>query len=69
MQPVYMIGFLHRVFQSLAKPFRKLNLVDENNKDFPEIVTGAALVYAFFVLLVGGLFTLMLLFGEPVAQG
>ncbi len=43
--------------------------MDENNKDFPEIVTGAALVYAFFVLLVGGLFTLMLLFGEPVAQG
>lgn len=38
------------------------------NKDFWDFFAGAAVVYAVFVLIVGGLFTLMLLFGEPVVE-
>lgn len=40
----------------------------EDNKDLWDFVTGAGIVYAVFVFIVGGLFTLMLLFGEPVEQ-
>lgn len=38
------------------------------NKDFWDFVTGASILYAVFVLVVGALFTVMLLFGEPVEQ-
>lgn len=38
------------------------------NKDFWDFFAGAAVFYAVFVLIVGGLFTLMLLFGEPVVE-
>ena len=40
--------------------------MDKDTKDFGALVTGAAAVYALFVLLVGALFTLMLFFGKPV---
>lgn len=42
--------------------------LEDNNKDFWDFVTGASIVYAVFVFIVGGLFTLMLLFGEPVEE-
>lgn len=38
----------------------------ENNKDFWNFVADAAIVHVILVLVVGGLFTLMLLFGKPV---
>lgn len=41
---------------------------EETNKEFWDFITGAAIVYAVFVFIVGGLFTLMLLFGEPVEE-
>lgn len=40
----------------------------DSNKDFWDFFAGAAVVYAVFVFIVGGLFTLMLLFGEPVIE-
>ncbi len=44
------------------------HVTGENEKDFWDFVTGASILYAIFVFVVGALFTLMLFFGKPVEQ-
>ena len=41
---------------------------DGTEKGLLDFIGGAALVYGIFVVVVGALFTLMLLFGKPVEE-
>ncbi len=40
-----------------------------DNKDFQTIASAAAVLYGLFVFVIGALFTIMLLFGKPAAEG
>lgn len=57
---------------SLPGGFQKGTFMDHttdgNEKGLLDFIGGAALVYGIFVIVVGALFTLMLLFGKPVEE-